>query len=142
VCYDLAACKTSYAPGLKQMQLATHYSLHNHSVSISGLFLDLTQACATQKAWKTKLTNTDLPRAAKSISFWCSLKVILERQSIYTRSRAVATFFAIAKALAGRMSCRPAKVWRQCSCLQHQTWNVKVLVSIWRNAWLLHLHHT
>jgi len=63
--FVLAACKTSYARGLKQMQLATDYSLHNQSVSISGPFLDLTQACTTQKAWKAKLTNTNLPRTVR-----------------------------------------------------------------------------
>jgi len=51
VFFVLTACKTSYARGLKQMQHATDYSsLHNQTVSISGPFLDLTQACTTQKA--------------------------------------------------------------------------------------------
>ena len=82
VFFVLAACKTSYARGLKHIQLAPYNNLHNQSVSISGPFLDLTQAWTTQKAWKTKLTNTNLPRVAKSISFCCSLKGILVRQLI------------------------------------------------------------
>jgi len=40
----------------------------------------LEQACTTQKARRSKLTNINLSRAAKSTSFCCSLKKILERQ--------------------------------------------------------------
>ena len=38
------------------------------------------RACTTEKAQRDKLTNTNLPLAAKSISFCCSLKKFLERQ--------------------------------------------------------------
>jgi len=68
----------------------------------------ISQDCATQKAQKDKLTITDLPRAAKSTLFCCSLKEILERHLSIYRSWVVATFSAIAKALPGRMLCRPA----------------------------------
>jgi len=40
VFFVLAACETCYARGLKQMQLAAEYSLHNQTVSISGPHLD------------------------------------------------------------------------------------------------------
>ena len=40
------------------------------------------QACTTKKARRAKPTNINLPRAAKSIPFCCSLTEILERQLI------------------------------------------------------------
>jgi len=52
-----------------------------------------------QKARRAKLTNINLPRAAKTISFCCSLKEILDQQLII-RNRVVTTFSAIAKDLA------------------------------------------
>ena len=74
------------------------------SLSEIDLFHLILQACTTQKARRAKLTNINLPRAAKSISFCCSLKEILERQLLYIRSR------AIAKALAGRI-CIPLELY-------------------------------
>jgi len=38
--FVLAACETSYARGLKQMQLAPHHSLYNQTVIVSGPLLD------------------------------------------------------------------------------------------------------
>ena len=38
--FVLAVCETSYARGLKQMQLLADYSRHNQTLSISGPFLD------------------------------------------------------------------------------------------------------
>jgi len=53
------------------------------------------QACTTQKARSAKLINIYLSRAAKSISFRCSLEEILELQLIIIQSQAFATFSAI-----------------------------------------------
>jgi len=81
--FVLAACETYYARGLKQMQFATEHSLTNQTVSISGLFRDLT---------------------------WSDNRKLITED-------------------------------RQCSLLHlHQTCSVKVLVSVWRNAWLLDRH--
>jgi len=94
-----AAC--DILPG-KKRKWHLNVALKNNSQSTSELY----QACTMQKAQRAKLANINLPRAAKYISFCCSSKEILKQLIIYPKS-AAAISSTTAKALAGRMLCRP-----------------------------------
>ena len=103
--FVLAACKTSDARGLRQMQLADEYFLHNQIVSSFGPLLDLTQACTNNSESSKGQIDQDKFAAGQQnlFHFVVVWKKFWNDNQLYIRSQAVATFSAIAKALAGRM---------------------------------------
>ena len=129
--YCFSCLQNIFRSRTEQKQLAPYYTLHNQSVSISGPFLDLTQACIAQKAWKAKLTNTNLPWAAKSTYF----VVIWKKFWNNIRNRDVAKFSSIAKAHEGRFNCESSR--SSCRWYIVQAWFLTrsdIEAEVWRQT--------